>query len=80
MQVRARELGRSRGRFRADAELLLSSAVDANFQEIARQILRKASDIPSKKTFTAQNYMFHVQNEVRWQARPLSTTTTTCVY
>ncbi len=39
------------------------SAVDGNFEEIARQILKKASDIPSKKTFTAQNYMFHVQND-----------------
>jgi vesicle-associated membrane protein 7 len=37
--------------------------VDGNFEEIARQILKKASDIPSKKTFTAQNYMFHVQND-----------------
>jgi len=39
------------------------SALDANFKDIARQILRKAIDIPSKKTFTAQDWMFHIQNE-----------------
>ena len=41
----------------------LVSALDANFKDIARQILKKAVDIPSKKTFTAQHYMFHILNE-----------------
>ncbi len=49
--------------FFLDASSPFASAVDGNFEEIARQILKKASDIPSKKTFTAQNYMFHVQND-----------------